>query len=54
MKKLFYICVILMGVMTFTSCKKEKAEVVEEVVAEQVCDTLPTLETPIDTLVVEE
>lgn len=54
MKKLFYICIILMGVMAFTSCKKEQVEVVEEETLECAVDSTEVLETPADTLVVVE
>ena len=50
MKKLLYICVILMGAMMFVSCKNEKVEAVEEeVVVEAAVDSLEALEAPIDT-----
>lgn len=53
MKKLFYVFVILMGVMAFTSCKKEQV-VAEEETLEVAIDTTDVCDTPAETLVVEE
>ena len=53
MKKLFYVFVILMGVMAFTSCKKEQV-VAEEETIEVACDSTELCEAPADTLVVAE
>lgn len=48
MKKLFFVCLILMGVMAFTSCKNETVK--EEEVCETAIDSVEVVEVPADSL----